>query len=97
MIRLIRYLLVLALGLAVAQARAEENSIVGAVDYINPATLEISISGKLYRLDNNTQIQGASGADLVQRMDGLSVGMQVQAESAGSGSNSLRSLRVLPE
>lgn len=94
MIKPIRYVLALALGLSVAQASAD-NSFAGSVDYISPATLEIGISGQLYKLDNNTQIQGTTGADLVQRMNSLAVGMQVRGER--SSSSTIRVLSVVPE
>ena len=96
------FVLSLSLGglpaLAEQPLSLEAAQVGGTVEYVNPATLEIGIGGKLFKLDSGFQLHGLPGKDRVQQLSELRQGMNVTYQTSGRSNDSgvIRELWVKP-
>lgn len=97
MSRLIRCALAVALGLGTLQASAEsdQNRGDGQISYVNPATLEIGIDDRLFRLDSGFVVHGFKHSDRARQISALRPGMNIEYVTTGPGdSGTIKEIRI---
>lgn len=97
MIRLRQCALAAALALGTLQASAESDDQRGdgQISYVNPATLEIGIDNRLYRLDNGFVIHGFGNTGRAQQVNALRPGMYIDFDTSGpAGSGTITEIRI---
>ena len=97
MSRLIRAALAVALGFGTLQVSAgsDENRGHGKIGYLNPATLELGIGDRLFRLDSGFVVHGFEHLDRAGQINALHPGMVVQYVTSGPGpSGTITEIRI---
>lgn len=86
---------VLALGTLQASADPDDQRGNGQISYVNPASLEIGINDRLYRLDSGFVIHGFGNTDRAQQVNALRPGMYIDFVTSGpAGSGMITEIRI---